>query len=56
MTLKIRIFNKNIDKFIIFIDTLIGKSDILIFTETWLTDKDPPIYITNYNVFQTVGY
>ena len=35
-------------------DTLIVKPDILIFTETWLTDKhNPSIYLQNYNVFQT---
>ena len=29
-------------QFIICMDTLIVKPDILIFTETWLTDKDNP--------------
>ena len=33
MTLNIRIFNNNIDTFIVFMDSLIVKPDILIFTE-----------------------
>ena len=55
MTLNIRSFNKNIDTFIICMDTLIVKPDILIFTKTWLTDKDNlSIYLKNYTVLQTV--
>ena len=44
--LNIRSFNKNIDNFLTF-------SDILIFTETWLTKYDDPIiYFKNYNIYQ----
>ena len=36
----LRSFNKNVDTFIICIDNLIVKPDILIFTEIWLSDKE----------------
>ena len=50
--LNIRSFNKNINKLLIFIDNLTHKPDIIILTETWLTDKDyPDIYFPNYNIF-----
>ena len=40
--LNIRIFNKHINKLLIFIDNLTYKPDIIILTETWPTDKDYP--------------
>ena len=50
--LNIRSFNKNINKLLIFIDNLTHKPDIIILTETWLTDKDyPDIYFPNCNIF-----
>ena len=45
-------FNKNINKLLICIDNLTRKPDIIILTETWLTDKDyPDIYFPNCNIF-----
>ena len=38
--LNIRSFNKNINKFNIFMDTLVSKPDILVLIETWFIDTD----------------
>ena len=38
LMLNIRSFNKNINTFNIFLDTLVSKPDIIVLTETWLTD------------------
>ena len=52
--LNIRSFNKNINTFNIFLDTLVSKPDIILLTETWLTDTDDPsIYLTYYKMFKT---
>ena len=40
IVLNIRSFITNINKLLIFIDNLTHKPDIIILTETWLTDKD----------------
>ena len=48
----IRSFNKNINNFLILLDTLYNKPDIIILTETWLINTDDPsIYFNNYNIF-----
>ena len=48
----IRSFNKNINNFLILLDTLYNKPDIIIITETWLINTDDPsIYFNNYNIF-----
>ena len=48
----IRIFNKNINNFLILLDTLYNKPDKIILTETWLINTDDPsIYFNNYNIF-----
>ena len=47
----IRSFNKNINNFLILLDTLYNKPDIIILTETWLINTDPSIYFNNYNIF-----
>ena len=53
LVFNIRSFNKNINKFLIFLDTLKVKPSIIIFTETWLTDlDDPTIYLPNYSLYQ----
>ena len=53
-SLNIRSFNKNINTFNIFLDTLVSKPDIIVLTETWLTDTDDPsIYLTDYKMFKT---
>ena len=36
----IRSFNKNINNFLILLDTLYNKPDIIILTETWLINTD----------------
>ena len=54
LMLNIRSFNKNINTFNIFLDTLVSKPDIIVLTETWLTDTDDPsIYLTDYKMFKT---
>ena len=48
----IRSFNININNFLILLDTLYNKPDIIILTETWLINTDDPsIYFNNYNIF-----
>ena len=48
----IRSFNKNINNFLILLDTLYNKPDIIILTEMWLINTDDPlIYFNNYNIF-----
>ena len=48
----IRSFNKNINTFLILLDTLYNTPDIIILTETRLINTDDPsIYFNNYNVF-----
>ena len=48
----IRSFNKNINNFLILLDNLYNKLDIIILTETWLINTDDPsIYFNNYNIF-----
>ena len=53
--LKIRSFNKNINTFNIFLDTLVIKPDIItriiVLTETWLTDTDDPSI--DYKMYKT---
>ena len=54
LMLNIRSFNKNINTFNIFLDTLVSKPDIIVLTETWLTDTDDPsIYLTDYKMYKT---
>ena len=48
----IRSFNKNINNFLILLDNLYNKPDIIILTEIWLINTDDPsIYFNNYNIF-----
>ena len=44
--------NTNIYTFLILLDNLYNKSDIIILTETWLINTDDPsIYFNDYNLF-----
>ena len=48
----IRSFNTNINNFLIVLDNVYNKPDIIILTETWLINTDDPsIYFNNYNIF-----
>ena len=54
LMLNIRSFNKNINTFNIFLDTLVSKPDIIVLTEKWLTDTDDhSIYLTDYKMYKT---
>ena len=47
----IRIFNKNINNFLILLDTLYNKPDIIILTETWLINTDNHQYILKIIIY-----